>query len=273
MQCTKCGRAAVVFQPYSGLGLCEHHFVADVEAKARRDIRANRWLEPGDHIGVVVPGGPGDSAAAYILKKIIGNRRDIRISAVMVGKNPPGTGMPADSRPCAGLPDLPVISISAADVPAGGHNPGHCPLPEEVARTHGITKLATGWCLDDEADTVLGCLLGGMVGPLAENHHRKAGAMPLITPFVSVPADEMALYAGLHGTDAPDCCYRNERSPFMDDVHVMLSGYTTAHPGTRYALANLGRQLTRAPAAASDGSRPGGRDSLKTSRGVMPDAP
>ncbi len=82
MQCSKCGRTAVVFQTYSGQHLCLHHFTADVEAKAKHEIRRNHSLKSGDHIAVGLSGDASSSALLYFLKKLTSNRRDIRISAI-----------------------------------------------------------------------------------------------------------------------------------------------------------------------------------------------
>ena len=89
MQCSKCHRDAIVFQSYSGLHLCDQHLIADVEAKAKKMIRAQGWLRPGDHIAVLLSGDQSSSALLYFLKKLTAHRRDIRISAITIDN---GTG-------------------------------------------------------------------------------------------------------------------------------------------------------------------------------------
>ena len=73
MQCNKCRRDAILFQEYSGQHLCKYHVEADVEAKAKYEIRRNRWMTPGDHIAVALSGGKNSSALLYFLKKLIRN--------------------------------------------------------------------------------------------------------------------------------------------------------------------------------------------------------
>ena len=84
MQCSKCRKDALVFQPYSGQHLCRDHFIIDFEAKAKRTIRKNCWMRPGDHIAVVLTGSAADGALLYFFEKLAGKRRDIRFEGVML---------------------------------------------------------------------------------------------------------------------------------------------------------------------------------------------
>ncbi|HZD43507.1 MAG TPA: tRNA(Ile)-lysidine synthase, partial [Methanomicrobiales archaeon] len=84
MKCDKDQREAIIFQPYSGLHLCEIHFVEDFERKAKREIRKHRWIAPGDRIAVGLSGGKDSSALLYFLKKLLGERRDVSLLAITV---------------------------------------------------------------------------------------------------------------------------------------------------------------------------------------------
>ena len=58
-----------IFPGISGLHLCEQHFEADVEAKAKHEIRRHRWMIPGDHIAVALSGGPKQQCTPVFFEK------------------------------------------------------------------------------------------------------------------------------------------------------------------------------------------------------------
>jgi hypothetical protein len=244
MQCTKCGKPAIMSQRYSGRNLCRVHFLSDVEAKAKRDIRAHRWLLPGDHIGVVMTGMAGDLAALYLLKKIIGLRRDIRLSAVIVTGGAVSAGSPECSLQYALSLKIPCCEGFFRDEAAPGH-PGcggdrflrDLVIFGQAAKKSGLTRLAAGWCLDDEAALVLGCMLQGDAETIIRGQSPVLKTLPIISPFISVPAEEVML-----------------------DVHAMLAEYTVPHPATPYALAGLGKALAAAAGAAAASSGTGDDD-------------
>jgi len=174
MQCSKCKEGGIIFQPYSGQYLCRNHFISDLEAKAKRAIRVNLWMRPGDHIAVAHAGDYASEALLFFFKKLLANRRDVKISAV--GTEDVIAG--CQNR----LQDSGVTKIALAttleDAAASGlmdilrGNPGrrddnaNCTLPlitpfchipaEEIAtyaRIHGLT--GTGHPLPQENDRLL----------------------------------------------------------------------------------------------------------------------
>ncbi|MDO5846266.1 MAG: hypothetical protein Q4Q04_05010 [Methanocorpusculum sp.] len=52
MLCSRCRSEAVIVQPYSGLALCMRHLTADVEAKAKKEIRRQGGLSSKERIFV-----------------------------------------------------------------------------------------------------------------------------------------------------------------------------------------------------------------------------
>ena len=103
MQCDKCRKEAVLFQEYSGQHLCKQHFTADLERKAKHDIRRHRCLAPGDHIAVALSGDANSSALLFFLKKLTSSRRDIRISAIIIDEGIVGYRDPESATGIAGL--------------------------------------------------------------------------------------------------------------------------------------------------------------------------
>jgi uncharacterized protein (TIGR00269 family) len=259
MQCNKCRRTAIFFQEYSGLHLCEQHFEADVEAKAKHGIRRHRWMIPGDHIAVALSGDQNSSALLFFLKKLISNRRDIRISAISLDEGIAGYHNPLSAMRIAQLLDTECIMGSfqedfgitvdeIADTKGASLTCMYCRilrnfLLNRIAREHGITKLAIGYTLDDGAIMVLKNILQGNPGILVSSERNVRGKIPRIAPFLSIPRNEVALYADLHmnGYDQSRCPYNNK--PFEKDVQDMLNEFTIRHPATKYALLSLEKNL------------------------------
>ena len=268
MQCNKCRRNAVFFQEYSGLHLCERHFEADVEAKAKHEIRRSRWMISGDHIAVALSGDQNSSALLFFLKKITANRRDIRISAISLDEGISGYRDPVYAKRIAQLLDTECFMGSFQEdfgiiVDEIAHTKGislactYCRvlrnfLLNRIAREHGITKIAMGYTLDDGAIMVLKNILQGSPGILVSSGRNIREKIPRIQPFLSVPCNEVALYAALHvkGYDHSRCPYNS--TPFEKDVKEMLNEVNIRHPATKYALRSLKKNLACAWVSMAD---------------------
>jgi len=254
MQCAACRREAVVFQPYSGKHLCPVHFKKDFEAKAKRTIRKHRWLLPGDHTAVVLTGDAADAALLVFLHGLTKDRRDVKLSAIVIDEGSDGTGA---AREVAGECGVEVLSGSFADrygttrdaigraeadgaaracrVLAGD-------LAAEIAAAHGITRLAVATTVDDRALQFFSDLLGGTVEQtLFVPETLGRARVPVIRPFMDIPKMEVYRYAELCGagtagitTTGPVEC---------SDAGAALAAYDSRHPATKFALANLAGTL------------------------------
>jgi uncharacterized protein (TIGR00269 family) len=268
MQCNKCRREAILFQEYSGQHLCKQHVEADVEAKAKYEIRRHHWLVPGDHIAVALSGGKNSSALLYFLKKLTSNRRDIRLSAITIDEGIAGFSDQGCAMRIANELDIACISVSFLEglgitTDEIAHTKGttlsctYCRvlkkfLLNRIAREHGITKLALGHALDEGAVSVLKNVLQGNPEILVSSDRAARGEIPRIRPFISVPHKEVALYADLHvkGYNQSRCPYHNK--PFEENVRAMLNEFTIRHPTTKYALLSLEKNLTGACVSMAD---------------------
>ncbi len=259
MLCSKCRRQAVLYQRYSGLHLCKAHFIADFEAKAKRAIRTHRWIVPQDRIAVALSGGKNSSALLYFMQKLVGKRRDITLRAITIDE---GIGGCHDRRVAAGIAESVGTELIVASFQelcgvtmeevAGAQ--GDCPscslcdvlrrrCLNRVAKEHGISSLALGFNLDDEAQTVLMKVLRGDGDRLFMPDDPADGLVPWIRPFLTIPEREVALYAYLHGEgfEIGRCPY--SKITLRSDVHAVLDDYDWRHPSTKYALVNLGERL------------------------------
>jgi hypothetical protein len=260
MQCDRCRKRAVIHQPYSGLHLCNEHFIADFEAKAKRAIRTHGGLSRNDHIAVALTGRGADCALLQFLSRLTGRRRDIILSGIVAGD---GAFLGHDiraARACAASLGIGCISASFEEEPGispqdpvlahrGGdtsHEALWQLLLHRAARRHQVTKLAFCSSLDDEAEEVLAQVLNGTPDRLLRMSSEIAGQVPVIRPFMYAPFAEVALYARLTTGVAAGEGYPVPADAFAADVRDFVRDYSLRHPSTPYALVSLGEQLTGA---------------------------
>ena len=261
MQCSKCRRPAIIYQRYSGLHLCEVHFNADFEAKAKRAIRNHRWLEPGDRIAVALSGGKDSSALLYFLSSLVGKRKDIDLIAITVDEGIEGYRDPSAAVRIAESLGVECLISSFSDefgvtvdeiVKKKGDSLScsycgvlrrHC--INRVARSQNVTKLALGFNLDDEAQSVLMNTFRGDAGRLLRGNRPIAGMVTRIKPFMYIPEREVALYAFMHvrGFEIGKCPYSH--NALRADVRNVLNDYSWRHPATKYSLLSLGEDLKK----------------------------
>ena len=260
MQCDACRNEAIIRQQYSGRRMCRRHFVADLEVKAKRSIRAHHWLGSGDHIGVMVSGDKQSGALLYFMKKLTQDRRDIHMSVI------PGDGRIArcGSRFSAeriaallGLPGILSVSGDSGAIPGEDterfHGAGTSlqdPPPEGTDLATRITKIAVAFTLEDMARGVLVGFLRGNLDTLVHPSTPPQGSLPVICPFGSIPSAELELYWDCLETGLPRLPYTPARHAFTDRVAGLLDEYNTRHPATHHALLHIGEQLTNGKMAS-----------------------
>lgn len=255
MQCSKCLRDSIVFQPYSGLHLCGQHIIADVEAKAKKMIRAQGWLRPGDHIAVLLSGDKSSHALLYFLKKLTAQRRDIRITAITINDEKDTHCDTSHTKRIAEFLKTELLEVSCPkeseikkvteknDISAIPFSPTSCSiLLDRIAQQHGITKIASGLCLDDAAFVVLESVIKGDVEKLVKRSSCQ-DMLIRICPFIAITEAEVSLYAALCGFDEGLKINPEKGDRLHKDMVAMLESYTNNHPATKYALLNLGENL------------------------------
>ena len=259
MKCSKCKRDAVLFQRYSGLHLCEDHFTIDLETKVKKTIRKEGWIKSGDKIAVALSGGKDSTALLYFLKKAFGIRRDIEIFAVTIDEGISGY---RDTQLCRGIAESAGVKFYTASfkdhfgitldeiVQKKGdiNSCSYCgvlrrQVLNKTARDAGATKIAYGFNLDDEAQSVMMNVLRGDAETLLRKQKPVMGMLPRIKPFKTIPEREVALYARLHteGYEERGCPYSH--NALRADVRGILNQYNYSHPATKYALLNLGEKF------------------------------
>ena len=215
----------------------------------------------GDHITLALSGGKNSSALLYFLKKLTADRRDIRLSAFTIDEGIAGYSDPSCAFQIARALDIECITASfqeAFGVTAEGiaskkgteFSPACCSvlrnfLLNRFASENGMQKIALGETLNDGAVSVLKKILQGAPERFVDFEMPGLKKIPLIRPFISIPQKEVELYADLHlhGFNLSHNPYKND--PFSGDVETMLNDFTLRHPGTKFALANLKKNLGR----------------------------
>jgi uncharacterized protein (TIGR00269 family) len=256
MRCSKgkCPNSAIIHQKYSGLHLCEAHFVEDVERKVKREMRKQLMVERGDRIAVALSGGKDSSALLYMFKKIFHDRKDLEFFVLSVdeGINGYRSITLSNAEKMAERLGVDFFRVSfeeefgfmVDEIAARGFEQAPCTfcgvlrrkLMNKKAKELGATKVATAHNLDDEVQTILINYIRGDIERLGRLRGRREEFVPRIKPLKDVPEKEVALYAIL--ADIPiiaDGCPYAARS-FRFTVKQMLNELERKHPGTKYSL-------------------------------------
>jgi tRNA(Ile)-lysidine synthase TilS/MesJ len=261
MRCDRCSREAVLFQEYSGLRLCGDHAMASLESRAKRLIRARRWIRPGDRIAIGLSGGPCSSSLLHFLSVNFGMRRDLSLVAITVDDGPVSggcTGMSRARRIAEGMGvewEGTGIQGERQDLPreirlpgsGEGHPSLHPGLRDHalvsLASSVGATRLALGTSLDTLAKALFLDVVQGEAPRLMGDPDEGGEGIPLILPFSRIPGEELLLYARLNGIDCLPGVRPGTPGSFEEEAGRMLAGYTRRHPSTLFSLANMAESL------------------------------
>jgi tRNA(Ile)-lysidine synthase TilS/MesJ len=231
MRCTRCNNEAVFFQSYSGRHLCGRHLALDIEARAKRSIRSHHWMSPHDHIAVVVSGDLKSAALSCFLKKLVADRRDIRLSVLPSCGKGPGDGARSAALKIAELLGIPCIEM---------------PLFSRLGEPgcSGVTKIALAVSLDDVAQGVLGQFLFGSAERLFSPPQPDQDLIPVICPFITIPSDELDIYGEYWDTGISPPSGTSSADTLRQETENLLEEFSRRHPATKYALLHLAEELS-----------------------------
>lgn len=261
ISCDRCRKEAIIYQPYAGKHLCTTHFTMDFESRAKRTIRRNRWIQPGDRVAIALSGGKDSSALLWFLSRVFGQRRDITMVGITVDEGIHGyrnlyqiqqlasscgvEWIGGSFRETFGLTLDQVLRKKGESLSCSYCGVLRRYALNRYAREAGATRLAMGFNLDDEAQSVLMNVLRGDTDRLRRPVQQRKGLVPRIKPFRALPEREVALYAHLYveGVEFGRCPYAHHA--LRGEVRSMLNEYSYRHPATKFALVNLGEELAR----------------------------
>jgi tRNA(Ile)-lysidine synthase TilS/MesJ len=255
MRCSRCRREAVFYQPYSGLHLCEAHFRDDVEAKARKEIRAAGGIRRGDRIAVALSGSPESIALAHFLYRTFAGHRDQSLLAITADEGIGGySRLPAAEQAARslGMEWLPVSPGMAAGTipgeterdPAAEEDCARCRARkrealEGAACRAGATVLAFGDTLDGLARQVFVQVLRGEVPAGARRIVSSRTGLRSITPFRRIPDEEIRRYGQAIGLTAEDPGCPRAGHGVEGIAGDLLSAHARGHPSAPHALVRL----------------------------------
>ncbi|MDD2778135.1 MAG: TIGR00269 family protein [Methanocellales archaeon] len=254
MRCDKCYHTAIIHQKYSGMHLCKRHFEKDVERKVKHSIRRYKLIERGDIIVFALSGGKDSTVVLHIIHSLFKDHPGIQLIAISVDEGIHGyreKTLKTAKQVCKKLNirheivsfedqfglTLDQMAILGERAPCTYCGVFRRVILNRTAKALGATKLATGHCLDDEAQTVLMNLLRGDIERLVRlMPTKKPGLVPRIKPLRNVPEKEVALYALLKELPVLfDACPYAHLS-LRAEIRDMLNVFEVKHPSTKYSL-------------------------------------
>ncbi len=251
MICSICGERAIVSQRYSGLHLCQDHFIEDFERRVAKTVQKNEMVEDGERIAVAVSGGKDSTALLFCLSRILA-KRDVELVAVTVDEGIAGYRDDTIKAARAIAEKLSVEQHIFSFQEEYGYDldemvPGKKVAPctycgvfrknalNRAAKRLGLEKVATGHNLDDEAQTIMMNYLKGDFERLMRFRPWRAqkGLVPRIKPLREMPEKEIALYCMVNEvfTESRECPYA--QLSLRADVRDMMNCLESRFPGTK----------------------------------------
>ncbi len=263
-ECKECQKNPVIILSESQK-LCKSHFLKYFEGKVIKTIKKYGLIEKKDRLAVAVSGGKDSIATLHIINQFLKPQKR-EVIAILVDEGIKGYREKTikDAQAFCKKEQIPLIITSFKDefgktldqiVKSQSKKKGqekmnacaYCGVFRRVllnnaAKELGITKIATGHNLDDEAQSIL-------MNQLKVNWKRSAGLGPIsginvqktaqrIKPLYFLPEKEVATYAYLmkFGVKFTQCPYSHES--FRGDVRDMINGLEEKHPGSKHSIVN-----------------------------------
>jgi len=257
VRCSKCGRDAATFLRYNGSHLCSQHFQDFVERRVKKELRAQVDLNKVKDIAVAVSGGKDSLVALRILKDILEERRDLRLTCITVDEGIAGYRPETVEKVrtlCTSLDVEHIVVSFREEVGAemdeisamlGERTPcAYCGVfrrrcLNKAAKEAGAQVLATGHNLDDIAQAILMNFTRGDVERLARlGPHTKVqpGLVPRIAPLRQIPEKETYLYALLRGIDFADLICPYWEAALRNEYRDIIDGMEARTPGSKYSV-------------------------------------
>lgn len=239
--CAACPEPAVYLDRASGEHLCAGHLAARVEETFRATLRAPGGLHGGERVAVAFSGGKDSSVLLHLLATAVPPELVLELVAVTVDEGIAGyrDDTLAAARDLAARLGVEhrVVGFAEAcgkdlDRLVAGREPRACTvcgvlrrrLLQRAASELGADRLATGHCLDDEAESVvMNWLRGDLYRTAGARPAGAKGMVPRTKPLARLPEKEVVSYALLRDLAAslPECPYAHHalRSGVRGLVH------------------------------------------------------
>lgn len=250
--CILCGRKAVWRDAGSGDALCGDHFSAWYEGCVAEVIRRYAMIPDGSRVAVGLSGGKDSTVLLSVLAKL---ELDAELVAVTVDEGIMGYRDDTVAAAVSLVKRLGVEHriISFADVCGKTLDELLARAPERAcsvcgtlrrralnmaAREAGADRIATGHCMDDEAQSVLMNYLRGDIRRVAENYQTNAGDLflPRIKPLCRCTERATVAYGVVNRllVPLPECPYT--KYALRAGVRTELGVLEYTYPGTLYNI-------------------------------------
>ena len=223
--CDHCEKKAVYVDPVTKQRFCGEHFSAWFEAGVSAAIEKYHMIEPGDRIAVGLSGGKDSTVLLTVLAKLdleaelipitvdegIGGYRDDTILAAtrLCDKLGLADKLVSFTDICGKTLDELLVNDPRQACSVCGTLRRRA--LNQAAREVGATKIATGHCLDDEAQSVLMNYLRGDLTRVTGSFQTNADTLflPRIKPLCRSTERETVAYGLVNRllTDLPECPY------------------------------------------------------------------
>ncbi|MHB1810884.1 MAG: TIGR00269 family protein [Thermoplasmataceae archaeon] len=266
MQCSRCSEKAIYEVRYNSSSLCRTHFNQFVEKRVKKEIR-NQLKRNGKPlvISVAISGGKDSSVTLYLLNKIFGKDRKIKLMPFTVDEGISGyrdSGIEKARELCHDLGlEHHIISFSesygkrlediVADdrtntIPCSHCGPMRRNLMNKISKLNFSDYVALGINLDDYAQSILMNVVKGdlkRLARMAPHDLIRDTLVPRILPLRKIPENEVMLYAVVNGIkfDSGWCPFyeRAQRNKFR---HI-IAELEESTPGSRHALVRFHDEL------------------------------
>ena len=257
--CGRCGQRAVWRDAGSGEALCGEHFSAWYEQLVAGTISRYDMIPAGSRVAVGLSGGKDSTVLLSVLAKLnpdaefvavtvdegIADYRDdtIRAAEMLVQRLGVEHRIISFAEVCGKtLDELLVSSPERACSVCGTLRRRALNM---AARDAGADRIATGHCMDDEAQSVLMNYLRGDLTRVAENYRTNAGSLflPRIKPLCRCTERATVAYGMVNHllTTLPECPYT--RYALRAGVRSELGLLEHKYPGTMLRIVEGQEQL------------------------------
>ncbi|WP_010916703.1 TIGR00269 family protein [Thermoplasma volcanium] len=258
MKCSKCSAEAIYYAKYNGLYLCRDHFNEMIEGRVKKEIRKQVEFHGDDvTISVALSGGKDSSVTLFLLHKILGNRKNMKIKAFTVDEGIDGyrpSGLESAKRLCTslgidhetisfydsyGLTLDSIVKTNPVKIPCAYCGPLRRKLINEMADKQDADYVALGLNLDDYSQSILMNVAKGDFDRfirMSPQTDRKVGLVRRIAPLRTILEKEVVLYAVTNDIpfDSSWCPYysRAQRNVFREVVNKL----SEENPSTKFAI-------------------------------------
>ncbi len=257
MSCKNCEKNPVIKLPNSNVYQCKKCFSRYFEKKVRKTIRIYKLIDKKDAIGVAASGGKDSMSTLYILNKIL-KPQNVRLIAIAIDEGIEGYRNLTFLQNFCKENKIELHTFSykkefgqtldkmlkiTKEKPCSICGVFRRYLLNTKAKQLGITKLATGHNLDDEAQTILmnqfrrniaaSARLGPITGVIEDKRFIRR-----IKPLYFLTEREIATFAFLNNLkdDYVEC--PNAAESYRCNLRDWLNEIEAKYPGTKHSIVN-----------------------------------